>query len=100
MPRQLSPDADLPNGAGAAAILAAGAGCFALGVFALAADALPAIKNALIIWPPTGALSGVSTAAVAVWLGVWLVLSRLWGKRDVKLLAVNSAAFALLASAL
>ena len=42
----------LPNGPGAAAILAAGIGSAALGVFALAGDAIPAI----------------STAAVVVWL--------------------------------
>ena len=92
------PDTDrAPNGPGAAAILAAGAGSAALGVFALASDTWPAINAAFVIWVPTGALSGVTTAAIAVWLVFWLVLARYWAARDVNLGRVNLGAFAMLA---
>ncbi|MBU5769334.1 hypothetical protein ICN56_32645, partial [Pseudomonas aeruginosa] len=49
---------DLPNGPGAAAILAAGIGCAALGVFALLGDAFPGIASFFKFYMPTGPLSG------------------------------------------
>jgi hypothetical protein len=90
----------LPNGPGAAAILAAGVGSLALGVFALAADALPSLKHALGFWSPSGPLSGVSSTAVLVWLLVWFWLSRRWAAREVNLVRVNVAAFAMLIAGL
>jgi hypothetical protein len=98
----LDPDAlgDLPSGPGAAAILAAGAGCLSLGVLAFAGDAWPAIKQSFNLWKPSGPLSGVSTAAILVWLVVWFALSRLWAKRDVNLTMANAAAFVMLAGGL
>jgi hypothetical protein len=86
----------LTNGPGAAAILAAGIGCFVLGVLALANDAFSAIQSVFVIWPPSGPLSGVTTAAIAVWLVSWFFLSRLWSGRDVNLSWVNLVAFAML----
>jgi hypothetical protein len=86
----------LPNGPGAAAILSAGIGAGALGVLALAADAFSVVRQALLLWPPSGALSGVTTAAIVVWLATWFGLSRLWATRDVSLARVNVTAFALL----
>lgn len=61
---------DIPNGPGAAAILAAGIGCAAVGVLAFAGDASPAIGKLLNIYNPTGTLSGVTTLAIIVWLVV------------------------------
>lgn len=84
----------LPNGLGAAAILAAGIGSGALGIFALAADASPGLNHLMTVWPPSGALSGVSSAAIVVWLAAWFGLSRRWAHRDVALTRVNIAAFA------
>lgn len=89
-----------PNGPGAAAILAAGVGSLALGVFAFAGDAAPPLKALLTLWPPSGPLSGVSTAAVLVWLGAWLALDRLWRRREVDLARVNTAAFLMLGGGL
>jgi len=86
----------LPNGTGAAAILAAGIGSAALGVLALAGDASPAISRALVFWQPTGALSGVTTCAIVVWLLAWLGLSRRWAERNVNLTWVTLTAFVLL----
>ena len=88
---------DLQNGAGAAAILAAGIGCAALGVFTLLADAFDGAKNLLNFYNPTGALSGVTTSAIVVWAAAWFVLAKRWDGRDVALTRVNVAAFALLA---
>jgi hypothetical protein len=97
--RTEAPDAagTLVNGPAAAAILAAGIGCFAVGVFALAGDAVPAIARFFTFYTPTGPLSGVTTSAIVVWLLSWFVLSRQWGSRSVALGRVTAVAFVLLA---
>lgn len=86
---------DIPNGAGMAAILAAGIGCAALGIFDLLADASPAVGRFFNFYAPTGALSGVTTATIVVWLVSWLVLAKRWSGRNV-VLGHCFAAFALL----
>jgi len=88
---------DTPNGPGAAAILAAGVGCGALGGLAFAGDASPAVGKLLTIYNPVGTLSGVTTATIAVWLTAWFVLGRLWANKNVALTTVNIVAFASLA---
>jgi hypothetical protein len=90
----------LPNGPGAAAILAAGIGSGVLGIFAFAGDASAAIGKAFSFWGPTGALSGVTLCAIVVWLLSWFGLSRLWGQRDVNLGRVTLAALVMLAAGL
>jgi len=87
----------MPNGPGAAAILAAGVGCFALAVLAIAGDKSAIIKNSLIFYRPTGALSGVTTVAILIWLLTWVILEWRWGKREVAAGRVNAFALALLA---
>jgi hypothetical protein len=87
----------IPNGPAAAAILAAGIGCFAVGLFATAGDAWPAVAKFFTFYRPTGALSGVTTSAIVVWLVVWYALSRRWGRKAVALGKVNLAAFVFLA---
>ena|SRR6185312_9061231 len=84
------------NGPGAAAILAAGIGCGAVGVLAFAGDASAAIGRLLNFYNPTGALSGVTTVAIIVWLVAWFALQRLWRTRTVSMAKVNVAAFGLL----
>jgi hypothetical protein len=84
------------TGPAAAAILAAGIGCFALGVLALAGDAIPAVRAALNIYNPSGPLSGVTTAAIVIWLATWFGLSRVWAHRMVAMGAITKAAFAML----
>ena len=86
----------IPNGPGAAAILAAGIGCAMVGILAFAAEASKSVANALNFYNPVGPLSGKTTVAVIVWLVVWFVLSRLWREKTVTLGAVNLAAFILL----
>jgi hypothetical protein len=87
----------LPNGPGAAAILAAGIGSAALGVFALTNDAFPAINRFFTFYTPTGGLSGVTTTAIVVWVIAWFVLARRWSGQTVAMAKVNLAAFVLLA---
>ncbi|MGD0740027.1 MAG: hypothetical protein ABR957_10565 [Terracidiphilus sp.] len=84
------------NGAGAAAILAAGIGAFLVAVFAILGDQSAAIKSLMIFWKPTGPLSGVTTCAIVMWLVAWAILHALWRQRSVNLTRVNAAALALL----
>ena len=92
------PPPEIANGSGAAAILAAGVGCGAIGVLALAGDASPTLGRWLSLYPPSGALSGVTAASIAIWLACWFVLERRWRGRSIDLRPVNLIAFALLAS--
>lgn len=74
---------DIPNGAGMAAILAAGIGCAALGLFDFLADADARVDAFFNFYNPSGALSGITTTAVLVWLLSWLVLAKRWAGRNV-----------------
>ena len=88
---------ELPNGLAAAAILAAGIGCAAVGVLSFAGDASDAIGRLLNIYNPTGTLSGVTTVAIIIWLVAWFALQRAWRTRTIAMVPINVAAFALLA---
>jgi hypothetical protein len=85
-----------PNGPGAAAILAAGIGCAAVGILAFAAEAWRPFANTLNFYNPTGPLSGKTTVALIVWLVAWVALSSLWRAKTVPMQTVNVAAFVLL----
>jgi hypothetical protein len=87
---------DIPNGPAAAAILAAGIGCAAVGILAFAGDASDAIGKLLNFYNPTGALSGVTIVAIIIWLVSWFGLNRVWRTRTVPLAGINVVAFALL----
>lgn len=87
----------IDNGPAAAAILSAGIGCFAVGLFALAGDASKAIAHLFTFYTPTGPLSGVTTSAIVVWLVSWFVLSRQWSRKSVALGPITLISFILLA---
>lgn len=89
-------DPEIPNGSGSAAILAAGAGAFLLAVFAIAADRIGWFRSLMVFYRPTGPLSGVTTSAIVVWLGMWAVLDWRWRKRNVALRPIAAAALILL----
>ena len=92
-----SPNAPaLTNGSGAAAILSAGVGCFALAVLALAGDKSTLIKSSLVFYKPTGPLSGVTTTAILIWLFTWGILEWRWRKTTVAAGRINTVALALL----
>ena len=84
------------NGSGAAAILAAAVGCFALALLACAGDKSAAIKSLLIFYIPTGPLSGVTTVAILIWLITWGILEWRWRNRTVAAKRIAGIAFALL----
>lgn len=65
---------DKPEGPIAAAILAGGIGCLALGVFTTLAEASSSIKDWLNWKDEVGPLSGKTGMAVIVWLIAWAVL--------------------------
>jgi hypothetical protein len=86
----------LTNGSGAAAILSAAIGCFALSGLAIAADKSPFVKAALVFYKPTGALSGVTSSSILIWFLTWGILDIRWRKRTVALGWNCSIAFTLL----
>jgi hypothetical protein len=83
----------IPNGPGAAAILAAGIGCAAVGILALAGDASETIGKLLNFYNPAGTLSGVTTVSIIIWLASWYVLNRQWQSKTVNMAKINVAAF-------
>ena len=92
-----SPNAPtLTNGSGAAAILAAGVGTFALAILACAGDKSAAVKNSLIFYNPTGPLSGVTTSSILIWLLTWGILEWRWRNRTVAAGRITAVALALL----
>jgi hypothetical protein len=78
----------LPNGPAAAAVLATGIGCFALGLLTVLSTAFTPLANVLQFYQPTGPLTGVSTLAVVVWLIAWLVYHRLWRQKQMRFTTV------------
>ena len=88
--------ASLPNGPGAAAILAAGIGSFALGIMTVTGDKLPKVRSAMNFYHPTGPLSGVTTVTIAAWLLAWVLLEWRWKRKTVRLAQINGIALALL----
>jgi len=73
----------LPNGPGAAAVLAMGVGALIMSVLAIIADHSLAFKKMMMFYTPTGPLSGVTTTAVVLWLVSWFALDIAWKRRDV-----------------
>jgi hypothetical protein len=74
-PQEVPPgEMDKPEGPVSAAILAAGVGALALGVFTTLAEASTGVKNWLQWSDRVGPLSGKTILAVLVWLVSWVVL--------------------------
>jgi hypothetical protein len=97
--RHSPPSPSLPSGYGAAALLSAGIGSFALAVIAIASDRLAGFRGLMTLYRPTGPLSGVTTAALVVWLIVWAFLHLRWRNRDVRVPVVSTIAVVLLIAA-
>lgn len=73
-----------PNGGAAAALLAAGIGCVALGVLSVLTSVFDPLSEALKFYGLADDISGVSTLMIAVWLLSWLILHRRWKQRQVQ----------------
>jgi hypothetical protein len=78
-----SNDQPIPNGAAAAALVAAGAGCAALGLLVVLSEANSAVKDFLNWYPPVGPLAGKTGMMVIIWLVVWAILHRIYAPREV-----------------
>jgi hypothetical protein len=65
---------DKPEGPIAAAILAGGVGCLALGVLTTLSEASKGFSDWLNWYNPVGPLSGKTTLTVIVWLVAWVGL--------------------------
>ena len=74
-----------PNGAGAAALLAAAIGVFVIGLMTTLASASPAFSNSLAWFPRVGPLSGKTGVGVIVWLASWIFLHNRYKDADVDL---------------
>jgi hypothetical protein len=83
------------EGPAAAALLAAGAGAFTLGLLTTLAAASTDISEGLAFDDGVGPLSGKTILAVGVWLVVWLVL-QLTAARRLALTRIVLTAFAVL----
>jgi hypothetical protein len=86
-----------PNGPAAAAILAAGIGCCALGLFVVVSEAIPAFKSALNLNVPVGPLSGKTIAQVAIYFVAWAGLAYAWRGKSVAFGRVYAATLILIA---
>lgn len=85
-----------PNGPPAAAILAAGAGTFAIGLMTTLAEAFAGLRSALAWYAPSGPLSGKTGVGIIVWLVAWIALATVWRGRDVNVGRVLTWTFVLL----
>ena len=70
------------NGLVAAAMLAAGIGCLALGLTTSLAQGSKAIGGMLNFYNPVGPLGGKTIVAMVVWLVAWGVLASKWKDRS------------------
>ncbi|HEV8339962.1 MAG TPA: hypothetical protein VGR25_09965 [bacterium] len=84
------------NGPAAAAILAAGAGTFTIGLMTTLAEAFAGLRNALMWYAPSGPLSGKTGVGIIVWLIAWVALATAWKGRDVNIGRVVTWTFVLL----
>jgi hypothetical protein len=84
-----------PDGPLAAALVAAGIGAFALGLFTTLAEASSAFRERLILNEGVGPLSGKTVWATVVFVVAWIVLQYLWRGRD-RMLRSATIAFVVL----
>ncbi|HXR96790.1 MAG TPA: hypothetical protein VN709_03010 [Terriglobales bacterium] len=88
-------EAEITNGGGAAALLAAGMGALALAILADGTDHSPALQKLMTFYSPTGPLSGVTTTALGIWLVSWFGLERAWAGRELNLKRITTFALGL-----
>lgn len=87
---------DVRTGPAAAAVLAAGLGAAALGVLSLLAATSDAVAGALTLSERVGEMSGLTTAAAAVFFAAWAGLAAVWRRSDPSLARVAAVSALLL----
>ncbi len=80
-----------------AALVAAGIGSFALGLFVVLSEAVPAVKAFMNFYNPVGPLAGKSTYAVAAYVISWGVLAYVWKGKEVNFPKAYTATLILIA---
>jgi hypothetical protein len=85
------------NGAAAAAILAAGIGCFVFGLLTTVEHTLSLSRDALTLYVPVGSHSGTTAVGLLVWLAGWLALHARWKRIEVDFRRVFLGALVLIA---
>jgi hypothetical protein len=71
------------NGPIAAAMLAAGIGCFFLGLMTDLSEAIKAVETLFTFSTPVGALSGKTIIAYVIWFISWGILAAKWKEQSV-----------------
>lgn len=93
----MNQQSEVKNGLIAAAMLAAGSGCFFLGLFTDLSEANKAIEGILTFSKPVGALSGKTIIAILFWGISWAILASKWKDQEVNFGKVYNATLILMA---
>ena len=88
---------DKPEGPVAAAILAGGIGCLAMGVLTTLAEASTGVKDFLTFTKAVGPLGGKTILTGAIWLVSWIVLHMAYRGKEVESRRALSIALILIA---
>jgi hypothetical protein len=72
----------LTNGRAAAASLAAGIGCLAMGALTTLSEASAGVGRLLNFYDPVGPLSGKTIIPVIIWLVSWSLLNGRWKDQE------------------
>jgi hypothetical protein len=88
-------EAPRPSGPAAAVVVAAGLGCFALGLLSVLAAASGWVNHALTVSDRVGELSGLTFTAAFVFFAAWATLTLAWRGANPPLVRVAAASFAL-----
>jgi hypothetical protein len=86
-----------PSGPAAAVVVAAGLGCFVLGLLSVLAAASGWVSHALTVSERVGELSGLTFTAAFVFFAAWAILTVSWRGANPPLLRVAAGSFALIA---
>jgi hypothetical protein len=92
---EIEPTLDRPAGPAAAVLIATGLASLVLGVLTGLVAAFPGVESALSVSQRVGDLSGVSIITIAVFFGVWGLMTAVWRRSSPSLsrVALISALF-------
>jgi hypothetical protein len=90
-------EAEAPSGPAAAVVLAAGLGCFVLGLLSVLAAASGWAIDALTLSERVGEISGISVVAASVFFAAWAGFTLAWRRADPPLLRIAAASGVLIA---